>query len=69
MDHRTGTKIDEPGGEVISVEIKVNGITKAIRHATLAGISNQTKRYKLDDGRQLTVNSNMDLKGIVNQLL
>ena len=42
--------LDDPGGESVSVEIKVNGIVVFRRDAVITGVDNNRRSYKIDDG-------------------
>lgn len=49
-------EIDDPGGEYISVQIRVNGHVKFMRDAVLANTSpGGVREYKTDDSDRFTV--------------
>ena len=47
---------DDPGGEYVSIIVKVNGQIKYMRDAVLASIeSGDQRRYKIDDSDELVM--------------
>ena len=67
----SGVRPDEPGGEVVSVVVKVNGKIDFVPYAVLQGIQgNNIGRYKIDeDGRTITHNRDLGCKELAEKLL
>lgn len=68
-----GNKLDEDGGETISVEIKVNGIRSYYRLATITGgptaNPNAVRRYTTDNGQTIMHNRNSGIKSMAKKLI
>ena len=65
-----GRRLDEDGGETVQVEVKVNGILKYSRYATITGAPNGAiRRYVTDAGDTLNINRRLGYRHIARQLL
>ena len=61
-------KIDDPGGIVVSVEVRVNGILRKKREAVLGAIDKK-KTFKTDDSEYITIRKNSSFERIAARLL
>jgi hypothetical protein len=66
-----GARVNEPGGEVVSVVVRVNGNIEFVRYAVLERIQgNNVGRYKIDeDDRFITHNRDLGNKELAERLL
>lgn len=59
---------EDPGGTVISVEIRVNGIIKKKRDAVLSNIA-ENKTFKTDDGDRVLIRKKSSIERIAARML
>lgn len=62
-------RITDPGGEVVSVEVRVNGILRFKREGVLNSLQGNTKRFKTDDGEMVQHNRGLGVIGFALALL
>ncbi len=63
-------KIDEPGGDYISVTVERNGIVVFRRDAVLSEVlSQKATRWKVDDTDRITVTSNQGPLDIAKRIM
>lgn len=57
-ENRVGVKLDESGGESITITVTVNNKLHYYRTATITGnpSQSQVRRYKTDDGKEINHN-------------
>lgn len=66
-----GVGLTDPGGEVVSVTVKINGNIEYVRYATRntrVGNSNNYQ-YVIDDGSQIIYNPNTGYKGLAKLMI
>lgn len=70
-DHeiRRGVKLDEPGGESVTVSIHVNGILKYSKTASIADVNGATHRYKTTQGDNINHDRSLGFKALARRLL
>lgn len=66
---RPAKQITDPGGEVVSVEVRVNGILHFKREGVLNVLQGATKRFKTDDGEMVQHNRALGVIGFARALL
>lgn len=67
---RRGLRLNENGGETVQVEVRVNGILKYVRYATITESNNRAvRRYVTGAGDVLNINRSLGYQHIARQLL
>lgn len=62
-------RLDDPGGETITVTVTVNGIVKYMRSATINREVGPNHIYKTDDGKNLIHNRGLGPNELAKRLL